>query len=189
MLSTFIFRLSARMQKINYLLGAAVCRVFYGIEVGVGAHISLRLRIERNPGVAPDYFSIGANTKIKRDCFFGIRDGFLKIGKNVSINQGANFLIYGPVIIGDNTRIALNCTLVSFNHIIASDKKSVVERGNNFKGITIGKNVWIGANVTILDGVNISDNCVIGAGSVVSRDIEENTVAVGSPCSAIRSIT
>ena len=54
--------------------------------------------------------------------------------------------------------------------------------------ITIGKNVWIGAGVIVLPGVNIGDNSVIGAGSVVTKDIPENVVAYGNPCRVIRTI-
>lgn len=183
-----MFRISARLKKLKFLIGSLVCRLVYGVQVGAGSHISLGIRIERDPFVRENYFLIGKNAKIKGSCFFGIRDGFLKIGDKVSINHGANFLVYGPVVIGNNTRIALNCTLVSFNHNIADDEKSIVERGNNFKGIAIGENVWLGANVTVLDGVTIGNNCVIGAGSVVTRDVEENTVAAGNPCRLIRQI-
>lgn len=54
--------------------------------------------------------------------------------------------------------------------------------------IIVGNNVWIGANVTVVPGVTIGDNCVIGAGSVVTKDIPDNTVAVGNPCKVIKSI-
>ena len=186
--TNLFFRISARLKTIKFKLGAVVFKLMYGVRVGTGAHISLGAWVERNTGVDDNYFSIGANSKIKGNCFFGIRNGFLEIGRNVSINQGANFLIYGPVVIGNNTRIALNCTIVSFNHNIADDGKSVVERGNNFRGITIGENVWLGANVTVLDGVTIGDNSVIGAGSIVSKSIAPKTVAAGNPCRPIREI-
>ena len=56
------------------------------------------------------------------------------------------------------------------------------------KPITVGNNVWIGGNVVVVPGVTIGDNCVIGAGSVVTKDIPANTLAVGNPCKVIRNI-
>ena len=56
------------------------------------------------------------------------------------------------------------------------------------KPIEVGNNVWIGGNVVVLPGVKIGDNCVIGAGSVVVKDIPENSVAVGNPCKVIKKI-
>ena len=56
------------------------------------------------------------------------------------------------------------------------------------KPITVGNNVWIGGNVVVVPGVTIGDNCVIGAGSVVTKDIPANSLAVGNPCKVIRKI-
>ena len=56
------------------------------------------------------------------------------------------------------------------------------------KAIAVGSNVWIGGNVTVLAGVSIGDNCVIGAGSVVTKDIPDNSLAFGNPCKVVRKI-
>lgn len=74
--------------------------------------------------------------------------------------------------------------MATLNHNLLPEK-----RGNTIpKPIIIGKNVWIGANVTILGGVTIGDNSVVAAGSVVNKDVPENTVAAGVPARVIKSI-
>lgn len=73
--------------------------------------------------------------------------------------------------------------------VIRSMPSSVAKGLEYAKPITVGNDVWIGAGVSVLPGVTIGDNCVIGAGSVVSKDIPSNSVAVGNPCKVIKSIT
>ncbi|MDD5869530.1 MAG: DapH/DapD/GlmU-related protein, partial [Succinatimonas sp.] len=80
-----------------------------------------------------------------------------------------------------------NCALYcSIHPIIATERNTGLEKA---KPITIGDNVWFGGNVTVLPGVTIGSNSVIGAGSVVTHDIPSGVVAVGNPCKVLREIT
>ena len=91
------------------------------------------------------------------------------------------------VTFGDNVFIAPNCVFSTAGHAI--DAK---QRGKGLeiaRPIAVGSNVWIGANVSVLPGVTIGDNTIIGAGSVVNKDIPSNVIAVGNPCRVMRSIT
>lgn len=109
------------------------------------------------------------------------------IGNNTFINHGAYLMDCGDVIIGQNTFIGPHCGIYTASHPLLSE-----ERNKNIeiaKPITIGNNVWIGADVTILAGVTIGDNTVIGAKSLVTKDIPSNVIAVGNPCKVIRKIT
>ena len=109
----------------------------------------------------------------------------ITIGKNVFINSGCRFQDQGGITIGDNTLIGHNVVIATLNHDMNPEK-----RGSLIPSpVKIGDRVWIGAGAIILPGVTIGDNAVIGAGSVVTKDIPENTVAVGSPARVIRSIT
>lgn len=81
------------------------------------------------------------------------------------------------IIIGDNTGIGPGTVVVSSNHSFPKGRVYVQEPLNE-KDITIGKNVWIGANSTLLAGANIGDDCIIGAGCVVSRSIPKNSVVI-----------
>ncbi len=111
----------------------------------------------------------------------------IEVGENFSANYNLTILDVGKVTIGDNVMIAPNVSLYTAGHPIhPASRDSGYEYGIP---ITVGNNVWIGGSVTVLPGVTIGDNCVIGAGSVVTRDIPENSVAAGNPCRMIRKIT
>lgn len=104
----------------------------------------------------------------------------------VYINHNSVFLDCAKIKIGNNTLIGPNCGFYTATHPInPQERKSGLESA---KPISIGENVWIGGNVTILPGVNIGDNTIIGAGSVVTKDIPSNVVAVGNPCQVIKQI-
>lgn len=89
------------------------------------------------------------------------------------------------VTIGDNVLFGPNVMISTATHPLDPIERLSTEYGSP---ITIGNNVWLGGNVSIFPGVTIGDNCVIGAGSVVTRDIPESSVAVGNPCRVTKSI-
>lgn len=108
----------------------------------------------------------------------------IHIGKNVFINAGCHFQDQGGITIGDGAQIGHNVVLATLNHdLIPENRKTVIPAP-----IIIGKNVWIGANSTILSGVTIGDNSVIAAGAVVTKDVPANVVAGGVPAKIIKSI-
>lgn len=108
----------------------------------------------------------------------------IHIGKNVFINAGCHFQDQGGITIGDGAQIGHNVVLATLNHdLIPENRKTVIPAP-----ISIGTNVWIGANATILPGVSIGDNSVIAAGAVVTKDIPANVVAGGIPAKIIKNI-
>lgn len=120
----------------------------------------------------PIHFDYGRNTTV---------------GERFFANYNLTVLDVCPVTIGDNVMIAPNVSLYGAGHPIHPDaRNSGYEYG---APITIGNNVWIGGSVCVLPGVTIGDNVVIGAGSVVAKDIPDNVIAVGNPCRVIRTIT
>ena len=108
----------------------------------------------------------------------------ITIGKNVFINSGCRFQDQGGISIGDDTLIGHNAVFATLNHGLKPDKRQDLYPAP----IHIGKNVWIGANVTVLPGVTIGDNAVIAAGAVVTKDVPENTIAGGVPAKEIKKI-
>lgn len=108
----------------------------------------------------------------------------IHIGKNVFINSDCKFQDQGGIFIGDGVLIGHKVVLATLNHDMSPEKR----RGMYPKPIKIGRNVWIGSNSTVLPGVTVGDNAVIGAGSVVTKDIPENTVAAGNPARVIKTI-
>ncbi len=110
----------------------------------------------------------------------------IEIGENFYANYNLVILDGAKVIIGDNVMIAPNVSLFTASHPL--DPKLRTAGWEFSKRITIGNQVWIGGNTVINPGVSIGDNSVIGSGSVVTKDIPANVVAVGNPCRVIRSI-
>ena len=114
-------------------------------------------------------------------CDYGFN---ISVGKNFFANFNMVVLDEARVVFGDNVFIGPNCGFYTAGHPIDSIERN---KGLEFaRPIIVGNNVWIGANVTVVPGVTIGDNCVIGAGSVVTKDIPDNTVAVGNPCKVIK---
>ena len=111
----------------------------------------------------------------------------IEVGENFFANYNLVVLDVGKVRIGDNAQIAPNVSIYTAGHPIHPDSRnSGYEYGID---ITIGDNVWIGGNTCIMPGVTIGNNVVIGAGSVVTKDLPDNVIAVGNPCRIIREIT
>ena len=87
---------------------------------------------------------------------------------------------------GNNVFIAPNCSFYTAGHPLDAERRN---KGLEYaKPIKVGNNVWIGGNVCVLPGVTIGDNVVIGAGSIVTKDIPSNVVAVGNPCKIIKEL-
>lgn len=126
--------------------------------------------IDETFGMFPPFFS---------DCGKNIH-----IGKKVFINSGCKFQDQGGIFIGDGVLIGHNVVIATLNHDLHPEKR----QGMHPKPVKIGRNVWIGSNSTILPGVTVGDNAVIGAGSVVTRDVPENMVVAGNPAKVIKSI-
>lgn len=109
------------------------------------------------------------------------------IGNNTFINHNAYLMDGAPIKIGSYCFIGPNCGMYTATHaLIAEERNQGLEKA---KPIEVGNNVWIGGDVTILPGVKIGDNSVIGAKSVVTKDIPANVIAVGNPCTVLRKIT
>lgn len=111
----------------------------------------------------------------------------IEIGEQFFSNMNFVILDGAKVTIGKNVFIAPNVSIYTAGH-----PANVHQRITGLEyayPVTIGDNVWIGGNVVILPGVTIGKNCVIGGGSVVTKDIPENTIAVGNPCKVLRVLT
>ena len=107
-------------------------------------------------------------------------------GKNVYANYNLTMVDDTHIYVGDNTMIGPNVTIATAGHPIDPALRDVQAQFN--MEVHIGRNVWIGGGCVLLPGVSIGDNTVIGAGSIVTKDIPANVVAYGNPCRVIREI-
>lgn len=141
--------------------------------------------IERQNLIRQILGKTGENFLIEQNfwCDYGYN---IEIGENFYINHNCVILDCAKVTFGDNVFIAPNCGFYTAGHPLDYETRN---KGLEFaKPIKVGNNVWIGGNVIVLPGVEIGDNSVIGAGSVVTKSIPSNVVAVGNPCKVLRKI-
>ena len=112
----------------------------------------------------------------------GVRFNNVSIGKNVVINSDCLMMAAGGITIEDEVMIAANAQLISNNHDL--DNRWII----TCKPVRICRRAWIGAGATILPGVTVGENAVVGAGSVVTKDVEADTIVAGNPAKVIRRI-
>ena len=108
----------------------------------------------------------------------------IKVGEDVFINACCHFQDHGGVTIGDGCQIGHNVVFATLNHGVAPE-----ERKHTIPApVVLGKNVWVGSNSTILQGVTIGDNAIVAAGAVVTKDVPANTVVGGVPARVLKKI-
>jgi maltose O-acetyltransferase len=140
-----------------------------------------RAAAERNVILRDLFGAVGEGTTVKPrfSCDYGFN---IRAGRNLFVNYDCVFLDVAPIEIGDDVQIAPAVQLYTATHPLdPAVRRSGLEGG---KPIRIGNNVWIGGGAIILPGVTIGDDAVIGAGSVVTRDVPAGVVVVGNPAKA-----
>jgi len=116
-------------------------------------------------------------------CDYGFN---IELGKNVYMNYNCVILDCAKVTIGENTLLGPNVQIYTAENPLKAEERITFKE--SAKEIKIGKNCWIGGSAVILAGVTIGDNCVIGAGAVVTKDVPQNSIAVGNPARVVRAI-
>ena len=141
------------------------------------------------PSVRGTLIEIGPRTLV--DAFVKIKAtggmGDLTIGSDCAINSGTVIYTGNGIAIGDAVLIAANCTLAPTNHEFSDPARRIRDQGfqPSRGGITIGDDVWLGANVVVLDGAVIGQGCVIAAGSVVRGTLEPHGIYAGTPAKRV----
>lgn len=140
---------------------------------GIGKIVEELLGKSENAFINPPFF-----------CDYGKN---IEVGKNFFANYNCTLLDVAKIKIGDNCQFAPNVAIYTAGHPVHPVTRSTLyEYG---KEVTIGDNVWLGGNTVVCPGVHIGNNVVIGAGSVVTKDIPDWSIAAGNPCRVIRKIT
>ncbi|ACA87512.1 transferase hexapeptide repeat containing protein [Shewanella woodyi ATCC 51908] len=149
------------------------------VTFGDNCFIAPEVKLFAEPGRD---IAIGSHCMIAADSFL---HGPISLGDEVAINHGCS-LDGGRngIKIGKQTRIANNVTIYAFNHGMAPDTP-IYQQASNSKGVTIGKDVWIGAQAGIVDGVSIGDHAVIGMGCIVTKDVADFAIVAGNPAKVI----
>ncbi|TWD79226.1 acetyltransferase-like isoleucine patch superfamily enzyme [Kribbella amoyensis] len=109
--------------------------------------------------------------------------GEISLGSDTTVNPFA--VVRGKITIGDGVRIGAHTSILAFNHGTAPDRP-IFRQPTTAKGITVGDDVWIGSNVIVLDGVTVGEHSIIGAGAVVTKDVEPWSVVAGNPARKLR---
>lgn len=159
----------------------------HGIKSNIvlGDNVILKHNIEFECSVGKIF--LGNNTVILQDVKILSYGGLIEIGENVSVNPFCILYGHGGLKIGNNVRIAANTIMIPSNHNFSRTDIPIYQQGETSKGITIEDDVWIGANVKILDDVKISKGIIVGAGSVVTKPLtKEYGIYAGIPAKFIK---
>ena len=140
---------------------------------GIATLVRELLQTEEEPFINPPFY-----------CDYG---NHIKVGKNFFANYNCTFLDVAAITFGDNCLLGPNVSIYTAGHPVhPHSRNSRYEYGI---AVTVGNDVWLGGCTVICPGVTIGDGCVIGAGSVVTKDIPPYSIAAGNPCRVIRTIT
>ncbi len=129
-------------------------------------------------------FEVGEYSIIEDFTLIANACGDVILGKRVLIGCGSK--IVGPITFGDNILLAQNVVMSGLNHDYEDPTVPIIEQGFNVKKIVVEDGVWMGAGVIVTPGVHIGKNAVVGAGSVVTKDVPPYTVVVGNPARVVK---
>lgn len=142
---------------------------------------------KRNQLLKQMFAEIGENCYIEPPFHANFGGKHVHFGKNIYANFNLTMVDDGHIYVGDYTMFAPGVIVATAGHPILPELRETVYQYN--MPVHIGKNCWIGAGAIILPGVTIGDQVVVGAGSVVTKDLPSNVVAVGNPCRVIREVS
>ena len=189
------FGLWLRSRLYPRLLGACGRNVFFGNDVTLRHPHKIRIGddvvvddgcVLDAKGAENDGIAIGNGVFLGRQTIVTTKDGDIELEDGVNVSAFCMIFSASRVRCGRNTLIAAYTYLVGGGHDLDRTDLAIIEQARPSQGIAIGPNCWLGAGVTVLDGVTVGRDAVIGANSVVTRDVEDFAVAAGSPAATIR---
>lgn len=121
-------------------------------------------------------------------CKIECTNGAIKIGYNNFFNRNCNVISMESIEIGNNNLFGPNVSIYDHDHKYEDSELFICKQGFNTSGVTIGSDVWIGANVVITKGVTIGNRVIVGANCVVTKDLESNAIYAGNPAKMIKRI-
>jgi acetyltransferase-like isoleucine patch superfamily enzyme len=153
-----------------------------GLRSGRPARLGKNLRVGRGwHNGQSGQITAGPNLWLEDGVIIDAWGGNVQLGENVFIGPYAVIYGHGGVSIGDQTLISMHCRILSSNHAIPPVGIEIRSQPDTLRPTRIGRDVWLGAGVTVLGGVTIGDGCIVGAGAVVTKDLPTNAICHGIP--------
>lgn len=178
-----------RMPKMLFLgrgvrfFNMANIRLGRFVQIGEGAYLSA---LGKEPLDIGNNVNIGAYSRIEISRTFHDVGAYIRIGNNVGLGEFAHLGGAGGLEIGDDCIIGAYLSCHPENHLFDNPTIPIRLQGVSRKGIKVGSNCWIGAKVTILDGVEIGDNCILAAGAVITKSMPANAIIGGVPAKVLK---
>lgn len=160
---------AARLRLAGAVIGRD-CKIAHGVQARKGFLNNHAGRIE-----------VGDSCWLEDGVILDAFGGSITVGKSVFLGPYVVIYGHGGVTIGEHSSIAMHCRIVSSNHGVPAAGELIQNQADVLKPTVIGRDVWLGAGVTVLGGVVIGDGCVVGAGAVVTRDLPPGSICYGLP--------
>ena len=161
-------------------------KITFGKFMKLGDHVSMSA-LGKQGITFGDNVGIGAYSQVIVSTSFNNLGQYIKIGNNVGIGEFAYLGGAGGLEIGDDCIVGQYLSCHPENHVATDLNTPIRFQGVTRKGIKIGKNCWIGSKVTILDGVEVGDGCIIAAGAVLTKSFPQNVIIGGVPAKVLKS--
>jgi acetyltransferase-like isoleucine patch superfamily enzyme len=153
-----------------------------GVDFNLGAEFKRSLRGNGRAGV----IELGDENWIERGAVLWAFGGGIRLGSRVFVGPRATIYGHGGVEIGEWSMISMGAVILSSSHTIPAMERSMRWEADELRPTKIGRDVWIGANAVVLGGITLADGVVVGAGSVVTRDVEPGVIVAGVPARQVR---
>jgi acetyltransferase-like isoleucine patch superfamily enzyme len=175
------------IRKLTHLITRLISIIRYSWLSFLGVHIHWTAKVAWSVEFQTQggRIDIGRKTQLHRGVILKADGGFITIKSNCTVNPYSIIYGFGGIVINDGVHIAAHSILISANHIFDRTDLPIFKQGASGRGIIIDKDVWLGAEVRVLDGVTISQGCVIGAGAVVNKSTVPYGIYVGVPIKQI----
>jgi acetyltransferase-like isoleucine patch superfamily enzyme len=168
------------MRLLHQLTQAArrlLLRTRGGVALGSGGEIGRGVVVETGAG----RITIGDDCTLSPGAIFSAYGGHIALARWIFVGPYTTIYGHGGVTIGEGTLIAMHCRILSSNHTVAPLGTPIRSQPDVLLPTKIGRDVWLGAGVTVLGGVTIGDGCIVGAGAVVTKDLPPGSIAHGIP--------
>lgn len=152
-------------------------RSHHGVTLGRGGDLGAGIVVEPGTG----QIAIGADCSLAAGVVLSTYGGRIELARWVYVGPYTTISGHGGVAIGEGTLIAMHCRILSSNHTIPPVGTLIRSQPDVLRATRLGRDVWLGAGVTVLGGVVIGDGCIVGAGAVVTKDLPPGAIAHGIP--------